>query len=88
MIASLLLVAAVPVGAILLQRWRHGRSRRSRNDSRLNHSTSIQPESRPSAVRVLRSDEDVASARERANASAARVAAARASRRYGRTLTG
>jgi hypothetical protein len=82
MLVSLLVVASVPVGVFSLHRRRRRPDQRFRAEARLRHPTAIQPVEPPaSAVRVLRSADDVTSALERAKASAALVAATRASRR-------
>jgi hypothetical protein len=87
LVVSLLVFVAAMVGGYSLWRWRHRPDQSLRAEARLRHPTAIEPvESHSSAVRVLRSDDDLTSALERANASAARIAATRASRRYARTL--
>jgi hypothetical protein len=79
LLAGLLLFATVPLGVMSVRRWHRRPDQRLRAEASLYQPMSF--DSRTSAVRVLRSSDDLTSALERVNASATRVAAARASRR-------
>jgi hypothetical protein len=82
LLASLLVFAAVPAGVLSQRLWRRRPDLRLPSEARHRHPTAIEPVEPPSgAVRVLRSADEVTSALERAKASAAHVAATRASRR-------
>jgi hypothetical protein len=84
---SLIVVIAVLVtlvagtAAWVVQRRRH---HFSESVSALDETASIRTYGSTSAVRLLRSDEDLSQALERANATSVRIAADMASRRYAR----
>jgi hypothetical protein len=87
LIIGLLIFATLPVGRIVWLRWQRRPSRRTGGDANLLRPPSIRrDESGTTAVRILRSDDDMTRALERANANAARIAAARSTRRYARGL--
>lgn len=80
LVAGLLVLAGLLFGVFFVRRSLRRPALPVLAEARLHHPTSF--DSRTSAVRVLRSSDDLTSALERANASATLVAAARASRRY------
>jgi hypothetical protein len=87
LIIGLLVFATLPVARIAWLRWQRRHSERTGSDVSLLRPPSIRrDESGTTAVRILRSDDDVSRALERANASAVRIAAARSARRYARSL--
>jgi uncharacterized membrane protein affecting hemolysin expression len=79
-VIAVVVVLAVGAAAWVVQRRRH----LSESASALDETARIRKSGNTSAVRLLRSDDDVSQALERANASSVRIAADIASRRYAR----